>query len=803
MLNANYRGPIHFEQDPLSHTESTFPGSTSTHGGRPLPRLELWGGVECTVNRVGDSYFDQIERSGHASRLSDLDLLADLGIRTLRYPVLWERTAPQGVKTANWHWADERMSHLRNLGVRPIVGLVHHGSGPRDTSLVDPAFPEKLAEYAQSVAERYPWVDAYTPVNEILTTARFSGLYGHWYPHGRDGLTFARALVGECRGTILAMRAIREINPRAQLIQTDDLGKTYSTPALSYQADFDNERRWLGWDLLCGRVDREHLMWDRLVLDGIPVAELEWFLENPCPPDVLGINHYPNSERMLDERLERYPEWSHGGNAMQRYADVEAVRVLAEGLSGLRILLREAWDRYGIPIAVTEVHHGCTRDEQMRWVFEVWNAAQELRKEGVDLRAVTPWAMLGLFDWNQLCVRDAGHYEPGVFDIRSGTPRPTALAGMLRTLAKGQTPTHPLLRVPGWWKRPERIHYPAVHAASGVDAGPEVHTRKPTSFGTPNGDGRGQPVLITGGTGTLGQAFARICEIRGIPYRLLRRQDMDISAAFMVEDALDELRPWAVINTAGYVRVDDAEREAERCFRENTEGAAILAEFCARRGVPLVTFSSDLVFDGKLREAYTESAPVSPLNVYGQSKAEAERRVMAVHPGALVLRTSAFFGPWDEYNFVTIALRELAAGRPFLAMDDAVVSPTYVPDLVNTALDLLIDGEYGIWHLANQGQVTWHDFAKYAAELARVDASCLEGRPMASLGLAAKRPRWSVLGSERALLLPTLDDALGRYLQHCDVGAIAARRQVPRGGGRSECPASIEAEEVSMTLATV
>jgi dTDP-4-dehydrorhamnose reductase len=105
-----------------------------------IPPLEVWAGVECTVNRVGDQYFDQIERNGHASRIDDLDLFAELGVRAIRYPVLWERTAPNGEMSADWSWADERLERLRELGIRPIVGLVHHGSGPRHTSLIDPAF---------------------------------------------------------------------------------------------------------------------------------------------------------------------------------------------------------------------------------------------------------------------------------------------------------------------------------------------------------------------------------------------------------------------------------------------------------------------------------------------------------------------------------------------------------------------------------------------------------------------------------------------------------------------------------------
>src|SRR4051794_23431792 len=123
---------------------------------KALRELEFWGGVECTLNRVGDRTFDQIARSGHDLRVTDLDRFAALGIRALRYPVLWERTVPHEGAKPDFRWADERLARLRDLGVRPIIGLVHHGSGPRWTSLVDPLFPEKLGEFAAAVAERYP-----------------------------------------------------------------------------------------------------------------------------------------------------------------------------------------------------------------------------------------------------------------------------------------------------------------------------------------------------------------------------------------------------------------------------------------------------------------------------------------------------------------------------------------------------------------------------------------------------------------------------------------------------------------------
>ena len=203
---------------------------------RTAGRLEAWAGIECTVNRGGDRYFDQIVRSGHDRRPDDLDRLAALGVSAVRYPVLWERHHPD----PDWAWADGRLGRLRHLGVRPIVGLCHHGSGPPHTSLLDPGFADGLAAFAGRVAERYPWVGAYTPVNEPLTTARFAGLYGHWYPHGRDDRSFLTALLTECRAVALAMRAVRRVNPGARLVQTDDLGQTYAPPELRYQADFEN-----------------------------------------------------------------------------------------------------------------------------------------------------------------------------------------------------------------------------------------------------------------------------------------------------------------------------------------------------------------------------------------------------------------------------------------------------------------------------------------------------------------------------------------------------------------------------------
>ena len=747
--------------------------------------LELWGGIECTVVRVGDAFHDQFLFGGHYARADDdLERVAELGIQTLRYPVSWERICPDGdLAHCDWDWIDARMAKMRALSIRPIVGLVHHGGGPRTTSLIDPAFPEKLALFAAQVARRYPWVTDWTPVNEPLTTARFSGMYGHWYPHGTDSGTFARCLLNELRGTVLAMRAIRERIPGARLIQTEDMGRTYSAHALAHQAAFENERRWLSFDLLSGRLNEESRLWQHLMGDGVPEADLRWFSDDPCPPDIIGLNHYLTSERFLDERLERYPEQTHGGNGRDRYADVEAVRVLAEGCAGAAELLREAWDRYGLPLAITEAHLGCTREEQMRWLTDVWNDARRARTEaGVDVRAVTVWSLFGAMDWDSLLTLPRNSYEPGVFDARGQVdstvrPRPTALAAVCRALTRKQAPNHPVLDSPGWWRRPERLLYPAYSLA-----GNDKNSNGPQGLRRQRELREARPLLITGAGGMLGEALVRACTLRGLSFVALQgRADGNIADAQVVERLLDRHHPWAVVNAAGYVNVAAAEAEAFECFRSNVKGPALLARACAHRRLSLMAFSSAMVFNGwKTSAPHGESDETRPVGVYARSKAQMEKMVLQEMPGALIIRSSALFGPWDTDNFLTHALRTLAQGRQVPAACDEYLTPAYLPDFADCVLDLLIDGETGIWHLGqgdmgpSRGRepVSRREIIRRAAEMAEM-AGFIErrdvGQLLCTVPFTEIEPRGllycSVLGSERSLpLLPPLDLALRDYV---------------------------------------
>ena len=444
---------------PVLSSESEMPTPTDPKRpyGAPERPLELWGGIESTVNRVGDTFFDQIERCGHLGRLSDLNLIRDLGLRSLRYPFHWERFA----RTASWQPFDDALDRMRQVGIDPIAGLVHHGSGPLGTDLLSADFAPGLADFALSVARRYPSLTAYTPVNEPQTTARFSGLYGHWYPHHQHLPSFVRALANQIKASVLSMRAVRSVRPDARFIHTEDAGKTWSTHPLEAECVEREHRRWLGLDLLTGRVDRHHPLFGFLLRNGLTETEILWFADNPCPPDVIGLNYYVTSDRFLDHRTGLYPDVLAGGDTgRDPFVDIEAVRAYPRGIAGSRQILTEAWDRYGLPVAITEAHLGGPVEDQILWLSEIWQGALEARAAGVNCVAVTVWALLGSWNWCHLVTRDTGAYEPGVFDVpsRSSSPAPTPLAALVRHLAAGGTLPTPDRS--GWWSVSDRLLFP-------------------------------------------------------------------------------------------------------------------------------------------------------------------------------------------------------------------------------------------------------------------------------------------------------------------------------------------------------
>lgn len=389
----------------------------------------------------------------------------------------------------------------------------------------------------------------------------------------------------------------------------------------------------------------------------------------------------------------------------------------------------------------------------MRWFYEMWETVNGLKAEGVDIRALTAWAMFGTFGWNSLVTKPWGLYESGVFNLSSGKPRPTAIAHLLQSLAKHQVYDHPVLETAGWWKQEKRIAYPDEHIFT-------IKNPKPVP--------QCQPVLILGKPGMIGTGFNKICEERNIRCLLLDQTDLDLTNKETIEQIILEFNPWAIINTEEYAPIDQAEQNQEECFKLNSEVPSVLAEVCQKRSVKLLVFSSGFVFDGNKKNPYIESDFVAPLNVYGQSKAKAETSVLQHYPKALVVRTGICFSCWDHTSFVPAIFSRLKEAQQVTLARDATVSFTYVPDLAHASLDLLLDDECGIFHVSNQGQVTYADFARKLAGMAGFNTSLVKGVAASQLKQQASKPINMSMQSEKGVYLPPFESALQHYLDLMD-----------------------------------
>ena len=270
-------------------------------------------------------------------------------------------------------------------------------------------------------------------------------------------------------------------------------------------------------------------------------------------------------------------------------------------------------------------------------------------------------------------------------------------------------------------------------------------------------------VMITGSTGQLG---GRLLTLSGHPVawekELLAcgRDLLDLERPETIPGALDRLRPEVVLSCAAYTAVDGAEDEAERAHRINGESPGRLAAACAERGIRLVHISTDYVFDGTGTRPYLPTDPTSPLGVYGASKREGERAILAALPSASIVRVSWLYDR-DGKNFLNTMLR-LAADRDVLTVvDDQQGCPTHAGHLAEDLLhwvDRMIqdpDRTAGLHHYGHRGLTTWHGFA--TAILAR-RAPDVEVRPVptSAFPTKARRPAYSKL-DERPFF-----EALGR-----------------------------------------
>jgi dTDP-4-dehydrorhamnose reductase len=224
-----------------------------------------------------------------------------------------------------------------------------------------------------------------------------------------------------------------------------------------------------------------------------------------------------------------------------------------------------------------------------------------------------------------------------------------------------------------------------------------------------------KPIVVFGARGQVGREIVALAAARGVPVVGLSRQDADIGNEVTVRATLDVHRPAVVVNAAGYTAVDRAEREPEAALLANVTGPAVLATVCAGINVPLIQLSCEQVFDGNKKRPYVESDKVSPVSVFGRSKAEGEAKVRELAPRHVILRTSWIYGPHGR-NFLRNVMR-LAAERDELRMvGDQTGCPTAAIDLAEAVLvvarKLASDARVsGTFHFAGNGATNWFRFA--------------------------------------------------------------------------------------------
>lgn len=276
---------------------------------------------------------------------------------------------------------------------------------------------------------------------------------------------------------------------------------------------------------------------------------------------------------------------------------------------------------------------------------------------------------------------------------------------------------------------------------------------------------------VVGKQGMLAQAFARELHKRNLSYFSTGKEEVDITNPLAIEKTLEEQKPSHVINCSAYTNVEAAELFPRQAFLINQNALAHLGEKTYFRGIFLIHFSTDYVFDGTKKSPYTEEDLSHPLNVYGLSKREGEKVLLSMNPSCLILRCAWLFG--YHPNAFPFRMQQLFQKQQEVhVVENQIGSPTFCEDVVKTALSLL--GKKGIFHVVNQGQASRFEWAKMLWELLpqkdllRVKKiSPLRANTFFSL---AKRPAFSVLSTkklyqESKITMRPWQEAMQEYIQ--------------------------------------
>jgi beta-glucosidase/6-phospho-beta-glucosidase/beta-galactosidase len=359
-------------------------------------------GIENSIPTInnGRTRVDQMDACGHYDQWrTDFDCVEEIGIQFLRYgPPLHTTFRAPGLY--DWEFADVTLADLKRRNITPLIDLCHFGVPDWIGNFQNPDFPQLFATYAAAFAERYPWVQLYTPVNEMFICAVFSAKYGWWNEQATDDRSFVTALKHIVKANVLAMIEILKRRPDAIFIQSESSEYFHAdSPAAIGPAEFNNARRFLSLDLNYGRrVESE--MYEYLLDNGMTRDEYHFFLTHRLKQHcILGNDYYMTNEH----------------------------RVFADGhtessgeVFGYSEITRQYYERYHLPVMHTETNlrQGPKGDEAVHWLWKEWANVLRIRNVGIPTVGFTWYSLTDQVDWDTALREQNGNVNPlGLFDL--------------------------------------------------------------------------------------------------------------------------------------------------------------------------------------------------------------------------------------------------------------------------------------------------------------------------------------------------------------------------------------------------
>ena len=352
-----------------------------------------------TING-GKTRVDEMEKCGHYKYWkTDFALVEELGIRFLRYgpPI---HTVWLGEGRYDWEFTDLAFEEIRRRDIVPIVDLCHFGVPDWIGNFQNPDFPRLFQGYARAFAERFPWVQVYTPINEMYICAIFSARYGWWNEQMSTDAAFVTALKHIVKGNVLAMTEILAARPDAIFVQSESSEYYHAeNPAAIGPAEVMNSERFLSLDLNYGRrVDSE--MYEFLMDNGMTREEYHFFLSHKLKQHcILGNDYYWTNEHRVSANGST---WASGE------------------IFGYNEITRQYFDRYRLPVMHTETNlrEGPNGDEAVNWLWKEWANVLRVRNNGIPILGFTWYSLTDQVDWSLALREDKGIVDPlGLYDL--------------------------------------------------------------------------------------------------------------------------------------------------------------------------------------------------------------------------------------------------------------------------------------------------------------------------------------------------------------------------------------------------